>query len=709
MNFLAKNSGRFVISAFLAAGFYLCSCSNEDSDNTTLAEMTEAILAAADTTSTPSDSSSTDSTTKDSSAKDSTATDSTSTDSTAADLGRVIRGYVSRGFVTIGSEITLHEVDSTLAPTGKVFRGTVTDSSGFFSIPHVELTQPYIRLELNGSVFHICTQSQGKAAPTTLEAYANTRKGDTVNMNVLTYMQAKRLPQYIENGLSFDSAISASQAEMKKFFMMDSLHEDFNKLNLVTPQKENYYLLAATLYAETYMIDDEFDQIITEKVLDDSTYSWAWGIAQNHEERTLCRPLAQHIQQFGYTVDTLSLKSYFDKVWVAKYALGECSSKNYHEIKGAAFNERVRLYCEPPNWVDWDYCIELDTILLNRAGSDTTAGKLTKGIECARTYYHWDNSEWKKANNLEIELNRACTAKTEDEYAASGEKCYHCENGTWKFESTIFCKMDAKAKLLYDESEKKPCGDEEYFRKGLIDTTIYYHCYRGELSYADEFDMAMGHGCNVDHVGYYRYQNSIYRCNGFIWKYASDSLVTDSITDKRDNSVYKTVGIGKQVWMAQNLNLAIDSSWCPNDSIEYCNKYGRFYRWDVVLGKNPTEAHICPEGFHVPSNKEWEEMIEFATPWFPKKVASLIFASKNAMERSDGIERGEDLVGLSIYMLGSRSLNGAYSGWLFGAHMCSSDYTDSTSYIYKISRDTHEFLPYEQRQNLSCNIRCIKD
>ena len=41
--------------------------------------------------------------------------------------------------------------------------------------------------------------------------------------------------------------------------------------------------------------------------------------------------------------------------------------------------------------------------------------------------------------------------------------------------------------------------------------------------------------------------------------------------------------------------------------------------------------------------------------------------------------------------------------------MCSSDYTDSTSYIYKISRDTHEFLPYEQRQNLSCNIRCVKD
>ena len=380
MNFLAKNSGRFVISAFLAVGLYLCSCSNADTDKTSLTEITEADSTATDSTSTPTDTSSTDST-----ATDSTATSSTSTDSTVTDSGRVIRGYVSRGFVTIGSEITLHEVDSTLAPTGKVFRGAVTDSSGFFSIPHVELTQPYIRLELNGSVFHICSQSQGKAAPTTLEAYANTRKGDTVSMNVLTYMQAKRLPQYIESGLSFDSAMSASQAEMKKFFMMDSLHEDFNKLNLVTPQKENYYLLAATLYAETYMIDDEFDQIITEKVLDDSTYSWAWGIAQNHEERTLCRPLAQHIQEFGYSVDTLSLKSYFEKVWVTKYALGECTSENYHEIKGAAFNKGIRLYCEPPSWVDPDNCTELDTIRMNEVGCDTTAGKLSEGIECPGT------------------------------------------------------------------------------------------------------------------------------------------------------------------------------------------------------------------------------------------------------------------------------------------------------------------------------------
>jgi uncharacterized protein (TIGR02145 family) len=263
--------------------------------------------------------------------------------------------------------------------------------------------------------------------------------------------------------------------------------------------------------------------------------------------------------------------------------------------------------------------------------------------------------------------------------------------------------------LLEREAKLGPCGEEESFRQGLIDTTIYYHCYRGELNFANSFDMEMGHSCNAEHEGYYQYYNSMFSCNGVIWKYATDSLLTDSITDERDGSVYKTVGIGKQVWIAQNLNYAIDSSWCPKDSLEYCEKYGRFYRWDAILGASPQETHICPEGFHVPSNSEWEELINFTKPWFKNKVARDIFVSKNALEHSDGVERGEDYVGLSIYMIGSRSLKGAYSGWLFGAHLCSQDYTDSTSYIYKISRDTHDFLPYTQKQFLSCNVRCLKD
>ena len=80
------------------------------------------------------------------------------------------------------------------------------------------------------------------------------------------------------------------------------------------------------------------------------------------------------------------------------------------------------------------------------------------------------------------------------------------------------------------------------------------------------------------------------------------------------------------------------------------------------------------------------------------------------MEHSDGAERGDDLVGFSAFMLGSRSLKGSYTGWLRTALYCSQDHTDSTSYIYTLRRDdSMNFSAREQAQNLSCNVRCLKD
>ena len=76
--------------------------------------------------------------------------------------------------------------------------------------------------------------------------------------------------------------------------------------------------------------------------------------------------------------------------------------------------------------------------------------------------------------------------------------------------------------------------------------------------------------------------------------------------------------------MAQNLNYAADSTYCYDDEPDSCTVYGRLYPWTVAMNLDlaynklnatyddkikGTHQGICPEGWHLPSEKEWKEMV----------------------------------------------------------------------------------------------------
>jgi uncharacterized protein (TIGR02145 family) len=132
------------------------------------------------------------------------------------------------------------------------------------------------------------------------------------------------------------------------------------------------------------------------------------------------------------------------------------------------------------------------------------------------------------------------------------------------------------------------------------------------------------------------------------------------LTDTRDGKKYKTVKIGNktiaQTWMAENLNYVYKDSNAVNKCYENeaanCNKYGRLYNWEEAMG-------VCPTGWHLPSDKEWQTLLDLAGG---NKFDRKKLKSKNAWENNKCIEvddRGRTVCGTNDY--GFSALPGGFS------------------------------------------------
>ncbi len=152
----------------------------------------------------------------------------------------------------------------------------------------------------------------------------------------------------------------------------------------------------------------------------------------------------------------------------------------------------------------------------------------------------------------------------------------------------------------------------------------------------------------------------------------------EDLYDNRDGKNYKTVQIGNQIWMAENLNYEAPHSECYAQKEENCQTYGRLYPWYVAIGKTNEECldkyehnlcggqeapvqGICPDGWHLPDSLEFKELVTYVTENYNKDDSP----SNGLRSPSDWLvtdSYGTDIFGFAALPGGSKNSEGLYKG-----------------------------------------------
>jgi len=183
-------------------------------------------------------------------------------------------------------------------------------------------------------------------------------------------------------------------------------------------------------------------------------------------------------------------------------------------------------------------------------------------------------------------------------------------------------------------------------------------------------------------------------------------------TDERDGKIYKSVKIGKQTWMAENLNYAAEGRICYDD----CTAYGGIYYWATAMDLLSTyntlsykasvkHQGICPAGWHLPSDAEWTTLKNFIGD-----NAGIKLKAKSGWNSYNGISgNGNDMYGFAALPGGQASGNqGKYGYWLSTTEMESG--SGAHVYNWRMLNNSDDLVhDYGMKNWATYSVRCIND
>jgi uncharacterized protein (TIGR02145 family) len=195
-----------------------------------------------------------------------------------------------------------------------------------------------------------------------------------------------------------------------------------------------------------------------------------------------------------------------------------------------------------------------------------------------------------------------------------------------------------------------------------------------------------------------------------------------------EGQTYNTVKIGCQTWMAENLNYNAEGSRCYGEGAPVfldiektssivlsapeiennCTKYGRLYDW-------ATAKTACPSGWHLPSDGNWDTLMEYVqtdngNTYSSVNLASIAGKYLKAASGWNNNGNGEDTYGFAALPGGIKEAGGSfYSGGTNGHWWSASESDSRGAYIRSMDSENGYVRRTGADKGYLRSIRCLKD
>lgn len=646
-----------------------------------------------------------------------------SSDSDESSSSGVENDYVSgRSPLENLTTITVRELDGkTLEETGRVYRGWSTDSYGGYEVFGVTLVSQYAVVELSGN-YRLAVSGKSTGIPVTLRALVDFSESRSANVSLLTHLKFARVRSLVASGESVEDAKQQAETEILEAFGLEGSAGSFEDMDVASFSDGSAMMLAIDVIMQGNASDMQLllrlnnlaGAIERDGEWKDSTVKTEmadWAVQMEMGGKLAA--VRKNMEAWGMG-EIANFEKYVHMFWVNAFGLGECSAKNEGETVEIAnklsvyYESRNRFLCSEDGWVmnvkpdyeDWE-AAEDGSIRWSETG------------DC----YKYDESleQWVLATPREQTLGLGgCTENRNGLVLKSymDYSYYRCSDIGWERASQQDYDTYGHECASDNEGEVALLGDEGY--------TTYYICKSDGWDEALEIEYdTYGLDCASENVGDVKYGtvtgNVRYYCtaNGWVnfdewnWNVPTETRLRPDIkygtlVDSRDGQEYRTIVVGSQEWMAENLNYKTSSgSLCYGDTSEYCGVAGRLYTWNTAY------YSACPTGWHLPKQSEFTTLMNALGGY-------LVAGRKMKATSGWGQEgNGTDDVGFTALPAGHRY--GNYYGVTYFAYASydamfwtADTYNKDASFVLQVSTKDEARFEYENSTYAAEYVRCVR-